>query len=191
MSIKVLVALNGAFLPLQDHLSRLPANALSERLRSLAYMGLLIQSGRIQARIASSPLDLSGCDTGSFLRFPVVLNESYPDLHAEMERTPVRLRAERLRALASVGLHAIVSEERFDGAQLPPAPAPAPAPVPIPVPVPVPAVAAEIESSVKPPVIQSMPIQKKQELQEHSQETAPPKPNKNGRIASFAKSLGI
>ena len=187
MSIKVLVALNGAFLPLQDHLSRLPANALSERLRSLAYMGLLIQSGRIQARIASSPLDLSGCDTGSFLRFPVVLNESYPDLHAEMERTPVRLRAERLRALASVGLHAIVSEERFDGAQLPPAPAP----VPIPVPVPVPAVAAEIESSVKPPVIQSMPIQKKQELQEHSQEKAPSKPKKNGRIASFAKSLGI
>lgn len=181
MSIKVLVALNGAFLPLQDHLSRLPANALSERLRSLAYMGLLIQSGRIQARIASSPLDLSGCDTGSFLRFPVVLNESYPDLHAEMERTPVRLRAERLRALASVGLHAIVSEERFDGAQLPPAPVPAP----------VPAVAAEIESSVTPPVIQSMPIQKKQELQEHSQEKAPSKPKKNGRIASFAKSLGI
>jgi len=54
-------------------------------------------------------VELPGKDEGAlnYLRFPVVLNEAYPDLHAEMERTPVRLRAERLRALATLGLHAV------------------------------------------------------------------------------------
>jgi len=74
MSIKVLVALNGAFLPLQTHLSQLPANAHSERLRSLASMGLLIQSGRLQASVAAGHVELPGKDEGA-------LNCRIPDDH--------------------------------------------------------------------------------------------------------------
>ena len=206
MSIKVLVALNGAFLPLQTHLSQLPANAHSERLRSLASMGLLIQSGRLQACVAAGHVELPGKDEGAlnYLRFPVVLNEAYPDLHAEMERTPVRLRAERLRALATLGLHAVAMAAEAK----PGAPALTSEPV---VPI--------ANESIAQPIIQATSQveaehQKPAELPEQSSAEVPeavaqksdtpmpeqeePKPNaepirpkKNSRVSSFAKSLGI
>lgn len=202
MSIKVLVALNGAFLPLQTHLSLLPANAHSERLRSLASMGLLIQSGHLKASVAAGPIEMPGKAEGkdSYLRFPVVLNEAYPDLHAEMERTPVRLRAERLRALASLGLHAVATAAQASSAS------PAPVATVIketeakPMTKEPSAVATEQRGESAPPV---MAVEKSQDV---TPKTATPsvseqgrseqngeriRPKKNPRLASFAKSLGI
>lgn len=212
MSIKVLVALNGAFLPLQTHLSQLPANAHSERLRSLASMGLLIQSGRLQACVAAGHVELPGKDEGAlnYLRFPVVLNEAYPDLHAEMERTPVRLRAERLRALATLGLHAVaMASEAKSGA-----PALTSEPV-----VQVAPVVPTAKETIAQPIIQATSQveaehQKPAELPEQSSAEVPEavaqksdtpmpeqeelkpnaepiRPKKNSRVSSFAKSLGI
>ena len=206
MSIKVLVALNGAFLPLQTHLSQLPANAHSERLRSLASMGLLIQSGRLQACVAAGHVELPGKDEGAlnYLRFPVVLNEAYPDLHAEMERTPVRLRAERLRALATLGLHAVaMAAEAKSGA-----PALTSEPV---VPIaketiaqPIIQATSHVEAEHQKPA--ELPEQSSAEVteavaqksgtpmpeQEELKPNAEPiRPKKNSRVSSFAKSLGI
>lgn len=212
MSIKVLVALNGAFLPLQTHLSQLPANAHSERLRSLASMGLLIQSGRLQACVAAGHVELPGKDEGAlnYLRFPVVLNEAYPDLHAEMERTPVRLRAERLRALATLGLHAVaMAAEAKSGA-------PALTSEPVVQVAPVVPIAKE---TIAQPIIQATSHveaehQKPAELPEQSSAEVPEavaqksdtpmpeqeelkpnaepiRPKKNSRVSSFAKLLGI
>lgn len=212
MSIKVLVALNGAFLPLQTHLSQLPANAHSERLRSLASMGLLIQSGRLQASVAAGHVELPGKDEGAlnYLRFPVVLNEAYPDLHAEMERTPVRLRAERLRALATLGLHAVAmaAEAKSGAPALTSEPVVQVAPV---VPIaketiaqPIiqatsqveaehqkPAVLPEQSSSEVPEAMaqkSGTPMPEQEELKPNAE---PIRPKKNSRVSSFAKSLGI
>ena len=206
MSIKVLVALNGAFLPLQTHLSQLPANAHSERLRSLASMGLLIQSGRLQACVAAGHVELPGKDEGAlnYLRFPVVLNEAYPDLHAEMERTPVRLRAERLRALATLGLHAVAMAAEAK----PGAPALTSEPV---VPIanesiaqPIIQATSQVEAEHQKPA--ELPEQSSAEVpeavaqksgtpmpeQEELKPNAEPiRPKKNSRVSSFAKSLGI
>ena len=206
MSIKVLVALNGAFLPLQTHLSQLPANAHSERLRSLASMGLLIQSGRLQASVAAGHVELPGKDEGAlnYLRFPVVLNEAYPDLHAEMERTPVRLRAERLRALATLGLHAVAMAAEAK----PGAPALTSEPV---VPIanesiaqPIIQATSQVEAEHQKPAV--LPEQSSAEVpeamaqksdtlmpeQEELKPNAEPiRPKKNSRVSSFAKSLGI
>lgn len=212
MSIKVLVALNGAFLPLQGHLSQLPANAHSERLRSLASMGLLIQSGRLQASVTAGHFELPGKNEGAldFLRFPVVLNEAYPDLHAEMERTPVRLRAERLRALATLGLHAVAMAAQAKSG----APALTSATMEQVVPV-----APIAKKTLAQPIIQAPSqvaagrqkqaepsVQSCYEVSEavpHNSATPipeqeEPKPNaepiqrkKNSRVSSFAKSLGI
>lgn len=212
MSIKVLVALNGAFLPLQTHLSQLPANAHSERLRSLASMGLLIQSGRLQASVAAGHVELPGKDEGAlnYLRFPVVLNEAYPDLHAEMERTPVRLRAERLRALATLGLHAVAmaSEAKSGAPALTSEPVVQVAPV---VPIaketiaqPIiqatsqveaehqkPAVLPEQSSAEVPEAVAHKPDTPMPEQEELKPNAEPIRPKKNSRVSSFAKSLGI
>lgn len=108
MSIKILVGLNEAFLALQGHLEEMPSSVRSERLRALASIGLQIQSGKLQAAVS---VPESGGGRGQaktdFLQFPVVLNEAYPDLLCVLRDTPPRLRAERIRGLALLGLHAV------------------------------------------------------------------------------------
>jgi len=108
MSIKILVALNEAFQVLQAHLVGMPSSVRSERLRALASIGLQIQTGKLQAAIcAPDPFVDGGAIKTPFLQFPVVLNEAYPDLFHVLRDTPARLRAERLRSLALLGLHAV------------------------------------------------------------------------------------
>ena len=113
MSIKSLIALNEAFMPLQEHLQRLPPAVHSERFRTLASIGLQIQQGKLVASICNpfgGDREVAGA-AGPFLEFPVVLNEAYPDLLVEIQNTPSRLRAERLRCLATTGLYALAHPE--------------------------------------------------------------------------------
>ena len=108
MSVKILVALNEAFQALQGHLEGMPSSVRSERMRALASIGLQIQTGKLQAAVCSPDYFIGGgARKTGFLKFPVVLNEAYPDLHLVLRDTPARLRAERLRSLASLGLHAV------------------------------------------------------------------------------------
>lgn len=108
MSIKILVGLNEAFLALQGHLEQMPSSVRSERLRALASIGLQIQSGKLQAAVSVPDFGGGrGQAKSDFLQFPVVLNEAYPDLLCVMRDTPPRLRAERIRGLALLGLHAV------------------------------------------------------------------------------------
>lgn len=126
MSIKILVGLNEAFFALQGHLEQMPSSVRSERLRALASIGLQIQSGKLQAAVSVPEFGGGrGQAKSDFLQFPVVLNEAYPDLLCVMRDTPPRLRAERIRGLALLGLHAVsggplslqppVSSVRSDG----------------------------------------------------------------------------
>lgn len=108
MSVKILVALNEAFQALNTHLEGMPSSVRSERLRALASIGLQIQTGKLQAAISAPDQFFGGSAIGTFfLQFPVVLNEAYPDLYQVLRDTPARLRAERLRSLALLGLHAV------------------------------------------------------------------------------------
>lgn len=108
MSVKILVALNEAFQVLQAHLAGMPSSVRSERLRALASIGLQIQTGKLQAAICAPDRFVEGgAIKTTFLQFPVVLNEAYPDLFHVLRDTPARLRAERLRSLALLGLHAV------------------------------------------------------------------------------------
>ncbi|WP_148639793.1 hypothetical protein [Paenacidovorax caeni] len=144
------------------------------------------------------------------MRFPVVLNEAYPDLHAEMERTPVRLRAERLRALATLGLHAVAmaSEAKSGAPALTSEPVVQVAPV---VPIaketiaqPIIQATSQVEAEHQKPAV--LPVQSSAEVPEavaHKPDTPMPeqeelkpnaepiRPKKNSRVSSFAKSLGI
>jgi len=116
MSIKVLVTFNEAFVDLQDHLAGLSVTARNERFRVLASLGLLIQQGKMVAGV--NPRMASATPPqGEYLKFPVFVNGSTPDLFADIERMPARLRAERLRSLAAIGLSA-QSAQNFGSVQI-------------------------------------------------------------------------
>ncbi|WP_157764829.1 hypothetical protein [Acidovorax delafieldii] len=110
MSIKVVVELNEAFMDLQWYLMPLPRNVQSERLRTLASIGLQIEDGRMKAFVSWYRHGGGDAFQGGFLKFPVYFNEAYPELLALCNSTPTRLRAERIRSLASIGLNALSSE---------------------------------------------------------------------------------
>lgn len=75
----------------------------------MALTGLHIQQGRISAFVSRAGFLAPGAEISSYFRIPVFLNEAYPELTADCEKTPVRLRAARLRSLASVGLNALAA----------------------------------------------------------------------------------
>ena len=115
-SLKVVVALNEAFPDLVSDLAQVTPKLRAERMRALASLGLYAESGMMGVTtnliLSSSPFSrrvegppvVNQFAPGS-IKFAVVLNEAVPILYAALTETPARLRAERLRALASLGLH--------------------------------------------------------------------------------------
>lgn len=112
-SLKIVVVLNEAFPELRFDLFKLPVKLRPDRLRALASLGFQVQNGRLnqnqQVPVAAFQKadGQAALDQGDLksLRFAVVLNEAVPDLHSTFIQTPARLRAERMRLLASLGLH--------------------------------------------------------------------------------------
>ena len=115
-SLKVVVALNEAFPDLVSDLAQVTPKLRAERMRALASLGLYAESGVMGGTtnliLSSSPLSrrvegppvVNQFAPGS-IKFAVVLNEAVPVLYKALQSTPVRMRAERLKALASLGFH--------------------------------------------------------------------------------------
>lgn len=104
--IKVQLAITKSFPVLLTTLGPVSEDHRPDRLRSLALMGLHIEKGTAYVLPALAPTPVSGSAvTGELneLSFFVVLNGSIPSLYADIQATPARLRADRLRLLASLG----------------------------------------------------------------------------------------
>ncbi|CAN7635855.1 hypothetical protein LJR129_004898 [Acidovorax sp. LjRoot129] len=104
-SLKVVVAITEAYPTLIFALGQVPEGVRSERLRILALLGLQVENGSV---VVSAPVSVKTADaelmaSGQPLKFAVVLNAAQPRLYAEIEATPSRFRAERLRSLAAIG----------------------------------------------------------------------------------------
>ena len=115
-SLKIVVVLNEAFPDLVSDLAQVTPKLRAERMRALASLGLYAESGMMGGTtnliLSSSPLSrrvegppvVNQFAPGS-IKFAVVLNEAVPVLYKALQSTPVRMRAERLKALASLGFH--------------------------------------------------------------------------------------
>ena len=107
--LKVVVSITEVYPTLQAALHRVPEARRSERLRILAFQGLQVEGGSFAvspAGVTENVSRVSG-DSGinaDELRCVVILNAALPRLFAEIESTPSRYRAERMRALALIGL---------------------------------------------------------------------------------------
>lgn len=112
-SLKIVVVLNEAFPELRFDILKLPVKLRPDRLRALASLGLQVQFGRLNQnqQVPVVIFQEEGAQVGvnqgdlKALRFAVILNEAVPDLYSTFLETPARLRAERMRLLASLGLH--------------------------------------------------------------------------------------
>lgn len=108
-SLKVVVTINEAIPMLVREFSHLVPSMRSERLRSLCMVGMHVEAGAaITTGVSTSVKGVTGSPENieSAMRFAVVLNEAHPKLHAHIRNTPERMRAERLRSLALLGLYA-------------------------------------------------------------------------------------
>lgn len=110
-SLKVVVAITEAYPTLLMAMRLLGEAHRSERLKILALVGLKIESGAAfiaapsdERPIASIEKSTNAEVNNGDVKFAVVLNEAQPLLHADIKGTPTRLRAERLRSLATLGL---------------------------------------------------------------------------------------
>lgn len=104
-SLKVVVAITEAYPTLISAMSRVPEAVRSERLKVLALMGLQVEKGVSAVSAAKSEMKPNEFFEGSGkpLKLAVVLNAAQPRLYADINWTPPRLRAERLRSLATIG----------------------------------------------------------------------------------------
>lgn len=105
-SLKVVVAITEAYPTLLADLGGKPEGLRSDRLKLLAVLGLSIEGGDFSVSAPSTPAQ---SDPGNFVSikpfsFAVVFNSALPRLHQAIESTPARLRAERVRVLAALGL---------------------------------------------------------------------------------------
>ena len=107
--LKVVVSITEVYPTLQAELHRFSEARRSERLRILAFQGLRVE-GSSFAALPNGATENSASVTGDSainaneLRCVVILNAALPRLFAEIESTPSRYRAERMRALALIGL---------------------------------------------------------------------------------------
>jgi hypothetical protein len=105
-SLKVVVAITEAYPTLLNAVGRMEDGLRSERLKILALMGLQVESGTAvcAAPDGEQTSDVHEVAIKGSVKFAVVLNQAQPRLYSDIEVTPPRLRAERLRSLSTLGL---------------------------------------------------------------------------------------
>lgn len=105
-SLKVVVAITEAYPTLLNVVGRMEDGLRSERLKILALLGLQIENGTAAFTVPDGERtnDVQEDSIKGNVKFAVVLNKAQPRLYADIEATPTRLRAERLRSLATLGL---------------------------------------------------------------------------------------
>lgn len=105
-SLKVVVSITEAYPTLLNVVGRMEDGLRSERLKILAMLGLQIENGLGGFTVSDGGRTRDANEDGitGNVRFAVVLNQGQPRLYRDIEATPTRLRAERLRSLATLGL---------------------------------------------------------------------------------------
>lgn len=104
----MIVVLNDATPELLREFSRVSPRARAERLRALATIGLRLDNrplGSVAAGAVS--YDWVPITPVGHIKVMVTLSESNPELIAEFKNIPARAQAERIRTLATIGLHAV------------------------------------------------------------------------------------
>ena len=108
-SLRVVVAITEAYPSLLATLCNVSPEFRQERFRSLAMLGLQAEGG---AAFLQRPFSFAASESGVIdgrvplgpIDFTIILNEAVPRLHEALKATPPRLRAERFRSLATIGV---------------------------------------------------------------------------------------
>ena len=101
-SLKILLSINEVYPLLVADLSRYSLERRGERVRVLAEIGLLVEGRYLAVGAAKWALQPQMVELPSFA---LVINDAHPALFNALKATPARMRAERLRNLANLGLH--------------------------------------------------------------------------------------
>lgn len=101
-SLKILLSINEVYPLLVADLSRYSLERRGERVRVLAEIGLLVEGRYLAVGAAKWALQPQMVELPAFA---LVINDAHPALFNALKATPARMRAERLRNLANLGLH--------------------------------------------------------------------------------------
>ena len=115
-SLKILLSINEVYPLLVADLSRYSLERRGERVRVLAEIGLLVEGRYLAVGAAKWALQPQMVELPSFA---LVINDAHPALFNALKATPARMRAERLRNLANLGLHVDGGLLRIEGAHQP------------------------------------------------------------------------
>ena len=115
-SLKILLSINEVYPLLVADLSRYSLERRGERVRVLAEIGLLVEGRYLAVGAAKWALQPQMVELPAFA---LVINDAHPALFNALKATPARMRAERLRNLANLGLHVDGGLLRIEGAHQP------------------------------------------------------------------------
>ena len=115
-SLKIVLSINEVYPLLVAELARYSVERRGDRVRVLAEIGLTVEGRYLAVGAAKWAIQSEMAELPSFA---LVLNDAHPVLFNALKVTPPRMRAERLRNLANLGLHVDGGLLRIEGAHQP------------------------------------------------------------------------